>query len=72
MTPPYNEVLCAVICVQDWWNLVVWDSPHLVHFLDCTYNYQTNTLLNKEPWTEVFPSYHHCEGEVRIMHGHDV
>jgi len=57
---------------QDWWNLVVWDSPHLVHFLPCIYNYQTNTQLNKEPWTEVFPSYHHCEGEVRIMHGHDV
>ena len=25
-----------------------------------------------EPWAEVFPSYHACDGEVKIMHGHDV
>ena len=38
---------------QDWWNLVVWDSPQLMHPLPCSFNFQTTEQFNTGPWKEV-------------------
>jgi len=57
---------------QDWWNLVVWDSPDLLHPLPCSFNFQTTEQFNTGPWKEQFPDYHACPGEVKVLHGHAI
>ena len=39
--------------MQDWWNLVIWDNPDLVHFLDCGFNFQTMEEFNQPPFDQV-------------------
>ena len=39
--------------MQDWWNIVVWDNPDLVHFLDCGFNFQTMEEFNQPPYDQV-------------------
>ena len=39
---------------QDWWNMVVWSSPHLRYDLDCGFNYQVRSQdFNNELMDEV-------------------
>ena len=38
---------------QDWWNLVVWDSPEMLFPLHCSFNFQTTEQFNTGPWKEV-------------------
>ena len=40
--------------LQDWWNLVIWDNPDLVHFLDCGFNFQTMEEFNQPPFDQVY------------------
>ena len=40
---------------QDWWNVIVWDNPGLLHPLPCGFNYQTAEQLNYGPWKKVLP-----------------
>ena len=39
---------------QDWWNLIVWDNPEMLHPLPCGFNYQTADQLNSGPWKKVW------------------
>ena len=38
---------------QDWWNVIVWDNPQMLHPLPCGFNYQTAEQLNYGPWKKV-------------------
>ena len=59
LEPEVVEELCdkfsfkGFIGDQDWWNLVVWDSPQLMHPLPCSFNFQTTEQFNTGPWKEV-------------------
>ena len=55
---------------QDWWNIVVWDKPQLVHFLDCAFNYQFKQEFNTPPFDKVtklfknFNIYFNCVSDI--------
>jgi len=54
---------------QDWWNLIVWDDPGMLHPLPCGFNYQTADQFNFGPWKKQFAVYHTCPETVMIQHG---
>jgi len=57
---------------QDWWNIVVWDQPDLLYFLDCGFNFQLKQEFNRPPFDKYFADYHQCESEMMIKHGHNM
>ena len=50
--------LCSLsvfnIFPKDWWNVIVWDNPGMLHPLPCGFNYQTADKLNYGPWKKVW------------------
>lgn len=57
---------------QDWWNIVVWDNPQFVHFLDCGFNFQIKKEFNQHPFDQLFDIYHACDSTMMIKHGHNM
>ena len=53
---PYHdisEVEMFPLFLQDWWNIVVWDRPELLYFLDCGFNFQIKKEFNTPPFDKV-------------------
>ena len=58
----------VTLFAQDWWNLIVWDNPAMLHPLPCGFNYQSAEQLNFGPWKQVCKmrciwhrGYFHCQ-----------
>ena len=55
---------------QCFFTLLSLEFPELFYHLHCSYNYQLDTTLYREPFYQVFLDYHNCTNEVpRIYHG---
>ena len=83
-----SEVKMYKSSLQDWWNIVAWDRPELLYFLDCGFNFQLRGEFNRPPFDKVlysqfyffphissfqlFAEYHNCDSKVMIKHGHNM
>merc|ERR1719507_2951507 len=46
---------------QDWWTMLSWKFPHLIYTLPCRFNKQTSLQYLRQPWEDIFDSYHSCQ-----------
>ena len=53
---------------QDWMTNLGFSHPELFYSLPCNYNRQTSIDYLRPPMVDIFPSYHQCEGDIKIWH----
>jgi len=56
---------------QDWWAMLSWKKPELFYNLPCRFNKQMSLQYLREPWEEIFDSYHNCsstKAQTMIFH----
>lgn len=53
---------------QDWMTNLGFSHPELFYNLPCEFNRQTSIDYLRPPWVDIFPSYHHCAGDIKIWH----
>ena len=53
---------------QDWMTNLGFSYPELFYNLPCNYNRQTSIDYLRPPMVDIFPSYHQCEGDIKIWH----
>uniref|UniRef100_A0A182P3M5 Xyloside xylosyltransferase 1 n=1 Tax=Anopheles epiroticus TaxID=199890 RepID=A0A182P3M5_9DIPT len=54
---------------QDFFTLMGFEFPGLIYRLDCVWNRQLCTWWREHGYSDIFDSYFHCEGTVKIYHG---
>lgn len=54
---------------QDYYTLLGFEFPHLFYRLDCVWNRQLCTWWKDHGYSEIFDSFFHCEGKIRLYHG---
>ncbi|XP_053665580.1 xyloside xylosyltransferase 1 [Anopheles marshallii] len=54
---------------QDFYTLMGFEFPGLIYRLDCVWNRQLCTWWREHGYSDIFDSYFHCEGAVKIYHG---
>ncbi|XP_055921174.1 xyloside xylosyltransferase 1 [Eupeodes corollae] len=54
---------------QDFYTLLGYEFPSLIYRLDCVWNRQLCTWWKDHGYSEVFDTYFHCEGKIRLYHG---
>lgn len=54
---------------QDFYTLLGFEFPSLVYRLDCAYNRQLCTWWKDHGYSDVFDTFFHCEGRIRVYHG---
>lgn len=54
---------------QDFYTLMGFEFPGLIYRLDCVWNRQLCTWWREHGYSDIFDSYFHCEGTVKIYHG---
>lgn len=54
---------------QDFYTLIGYEFPSLVYRLDCAFNRQMCMWWKDHGYSDVFDTYFHCEGRIRIYHG---
>uniref|UniRef100_A0A182QIM4 Xyloside xylosyltransferase 1 n=1 Tax=Anopheles farauti TaxID=69004 RepID=A0A182QIM4_9DIPT len=54
---------------QDFYTLMGFEFPGLIYRLDCIWNRQLCTWWREHGYSDIFDSYFHCEGAVKIYHG---
>ncbi|XP_058461925.1 xyloside xylosyltransferase 1 [Malaya genurostris] len=54
---------------QDFYTLMGFEFPGLIYRLDCVWNRQLCTWWRENGYGNVFDSYFHCEGAVKVYHG---
>lgn len=54
---------------QDFYTLIGYDMPGMVYRLDCAWNRQLCTWWKDHGYSEIFDTFFHCEGKIRLYHG---
>lgn len=54
---------------QDFYTLLGYEFPSLVMRLDCAWNRQLCLWWKDHGYSDVFDTYFHCEGRIRVYHG---
>jgi len=54
---------------QDFYTLLGYEVPDLIYRLDCVWNRQLCTWWKDHGYSNVFDTYFHCEGKIKIYHG---
>ncbi|XP_058053458.1 xyloside xylosyltransferase 1 [Anopheles bellator] len=54
---------------QDFYTLMGFEFPGLIYRLDCVWNRQLCTWWREHGYSDIFDSYFHCEGTIKIYHG---
>lgn len=54
---------------QDYYTLLGYDVPGLIYRLDCVWNRQLCTWWKDHGYSEIFDTFFHCEGKIRLYHG---
>lgn len=54
---------------QDYYTLLGYEFPSLIYRLDCIWNRQLCTWWKDHGYSDVFDTYFHCEGKVKLYHG---
>lgn len=54
---------------QDYYTLLGYEFPSLIYRLDCIWNRQLCTWWKTHGYSEVFDTFFHCEGKIRLYHG---
>lgn len=54
---------------QDYYTLLGYEFPSLIYRLDCVWNRQLCTWWKDHGYSDVFDTYFHCEGKVKVYHG---
>lgn len=54
---------------QDFYTLLGYEFPSLVYRLDCSFNRQLCTWWKDHGYSDIFDTYFHCEGRIRVYHG---
>ncbi|XP_053687360.1 xyloside xylosyltransferase 1 [Sabethes cyaneus] len=54
---------------QDFYTLMGFEFPGLIYRLDCVWNRQLCTWWKENGYGNVFDSYFHCEGTIKVYHG---
>jgi xylosyl alpha-1,3-xylosyltransferase len=54
---------------QDFYTLLGYEFPGLIYRLDCIWNRQLCTWWKEHGYSNIFDTYFHCEGKIRIYHG---
>ncbi|XP_055609514.1 xyloside xylosyltransferase 1 [Uranotaenia lowii] len=54
---------------QDFYTLMGFEFPGLIYRLDCIWNRQLCTWWKENGYGNVFDSYFHCEGAIKVYHG---
>lgn len=54
---------------QDFYTLLGYEFPGLIYELDCRWNRQLCTWWKDHGYSDIFDSYFHCEGRIKLYHG---
>lgn len=54
---------------QDFYTVLGYEFPSLVYRLDCAWNRQLCLWWKDHGYSDVFDTYFHCEGRIRVYHG---
>lgn len=54
---------------QDFYSLLGYEQPDLIYRLDCVWNRQLCTWWKDHGYSEIFDTFFHCEGKIRLYHG---
>lgn len=54
---------------QDYYTLLGYEFPSLIYRLDCVWNRQLCTWWKDHGYSEIFDTFFHCEGKIRLYHG---
>lgn len=54
---------------QDFYTLLGYEFPGLIYRLDCVWNRQLCTWWKDHGYSEIFDTFFHCEGKIRLYHG---
>lgn len=54
---------------QDFYSLLGAEYPGLIYRLDCVWNRQLCTWWKDHGYSEIFDTFFHCEGKIRLYHG---
>ncbi len=53
---------------QCFFTLLGFEFPQLFYALPCEYNFQLDTGMCRKEWVDVFPAYHNCTTQAKIVH----
>lgn len=54
---------------QDFYTLLGYEHPSLIFRMDCVWNRQLCTWWKEHGYSDIFDSFFHCEGKIRLYHG---
>lgn len=54
---------------QDYYTLLGYEFPSMIYRLDCIWNRQLCTWWKENGYSDIFDTFFHCEGTVRLYHG---
>lgn len=54
---------------QDYYTLLGYEFPNLIYRLDCIWNRQLCTWWKENGYSDIFDTYFHCDGNIKIYHG---
>lgn len=54
---------------QDFYTLLGHEFPGLIYLLDCRWNRQLCTWWKEHGYSDIFDTYFHCEGKIKLYHG---
>lgn len=54
---------------QDFYTLLGYEFPSMIYRLDCIWNRQLCTWWKENGYSDIFDTFFHCEGKVRLYHG---
>lgn len=54
---------------QDYYTLLGYEFPSMIYRLDCIWNRQLCTWWKEHGYSDIFDTFFHCEGKIRLYHG---